>query len=358
MGFVDLRPVTDGSEISETYLVPPDSLVQKNIYFKCLRPCDQYGEQVTCTPYIMPESIFGVCIHASMWICLKILEGMIEKPLSIPEIQKTAYGSPYTDKQGLPFVQTARILRMSRAYSFYINNSEALLDDDRMLMELYAYVESGLPVIVGVDTRDLAWWNGAREHGYHSIVAIGHSMKDNMTDGFIFHDESALPYQMLNSSDVLKAWHIPRLLEFSDTTVRELLVAVPPEVSLPFHRVFQQFQAWLLTLIVKGIVNLRDFSNLEFRPILIPSFFLFVTPKEIMFSALRDLETMPKYLWCIYLFDRGAEKNDLEHAKGFFIRDATRQTQFRALYLRNQKSLIYQTSRNKIFQRWEGRLCR
>ena len=207
-GFVDIRPVTDGSEVCETYLIPPKSLRDdKKAYMKCLSKYSQYGKIISCTPYIMPDCTFGMCMQTSIWICLKILEGLVEKPLTIPEIQSLAQGSPFADSEGLDFAKTARIFRMSKAMALYKNNCQGVhLKDNQMLNELYAYVESNLPVIVGVDTRDLSWWAGATEPGgYHSLVAIGHTMEENKVDGFIVHDESALPYATLKNEALLKA---------------------------------------------------------------------------------------------------------------------------------------------------------
>lgn len=363
-GFVDIRPITDGSEVCETYLIPPKALSVKNhVYIKCLRDYNQYGATVRCAPYIMPESIFGMCIHASVWICLKMLEGMTEKPLTIPEIQSRARGTPFADSQGLLFAQTARILRMSRAYAFYINNyGEEYLDDDRMLMELYAYVESNLPVIIGVHTNDLSWWTGARTHGYHSIVAIGHTMRNNKIDGFVFHDESVRPYTVLKKNQLLKAWHVPKedvKPEFQELNIRELLVAVPPEVTLPFHRAFQQFEQWLEVLIKRELIEIGDTKNLEFRPILIPTIVLLYEPStNSLMSALQELNQVPKYVWALFLFDKVADRTNFANAKGFFIRDATRETEFRFLYMKDQKFAIYQLTPEKIYARldkWKGR---
>jgi hypothetical protein len=357
VGFVDIRPVTDGSEVTETYLSPPEELTKNNnSYIKCLNTYYQYGEKITCVPFIMPESIFGMCIHASVWICLKCLEGSIERPLSIPEIQSSARGTPYTDKEGLPFVQTARILRMSRAYAFYLNSNEPpFLDDERLLMSLYAYVESGLPVILGVDTSDLEWWKGAREQGYHSIVAIGHTMNNNDIDKFIFHDESAFPYVTLTIEDLLKAWHIPRKYEYTDITVRELLVAVPAEVSLAFHRVYQQFSGWLLVLISRKFINNQDVKNLAIRPYLGSIISLLMNPHKSVVMAISELKQPPRYLWYIELFDNDSDKRDPKSSKGFFVRDATKETEFRLLYLKERQTAIYQIDKESTFQRWDNK---
>lgn len=356
VGFLNVRPVTDGSEISETYLKPPKTLSSENgVYIKCLDTYDIYGESVECVPFIMPETIFGMCIHASIWICLKILEKkgrMIEKALCIPEIQQLAGGSPYSDKQGLVFVQAARLLRMSRANAFYvINKEQPVLNDNQMLLELYAYVESKLPVIVGVDVADLQWWESAR-HGYHSIVAIGHTMENNKIDGFIFHDESAFPYQLMKNDELLNAWHVPvRSNTDPSNYVREMLVAVPPEVSLAFHEAFHEFQELLRNLSHRGVTN-ETIDRLVIRPMLRDSADFFIeTRNTLLFRALREAN-FPLYIWVFLLYDVDSTR-DLEHVKGFFVRDATQRTEFRFFYFKKEKKAIYQL-KDRVYSIREG----
>lgn len=355
-GFVNIRPITDASEVSETFLIPPKSLNPQNgAYIKCSEEYEDYGEKVECTPYIMPETIFGMCIHASIWICLKILEkmDMIERALCVPEIQNLASGNPYADKQGLIFVQAARLLRMCRTSSFYIINKERpYLTDPEMLTELYAYVESCLPVIIGVDIADLEWWETNR-HGYHSIVAIGHTMEGNQVNGFIFHDESVLPYQVMKNDALLDAWHKPGHRE-ARNYVREMLVAVPPEVSLPFHETYHQFEQILLTLREKQIIS-ETAESLIIRPMLEHSAMLFFkTRNRLLYRALRE-SNFPSYVWVFYVFDADTERKNVEKAKGFFVRDATAGTELRFFYLKDEKRAVYQVQEGKVYIITEGR---
>ena len=354
-GFSNIRPITDGSEVSETFMIPPkDFSTDKEVYIKCLDVYDVYGERVECVPYIMPETIFGMCIHASIWICLKILERrgrMIDKALCIPEIQRLAKGSPYSDKEGLKFVQTARLLRMCRANAFYVINKEPpQLTDDQMLMELYAYVESRLPVIVGVDVADLQWWN-TNTHGYHSIVAIGHTMEKNKINGFVFHDESALPYQMMTKDELLMGWHVPH------RTVREMLVAVPPEVSLPFHEVYHQFEELILVLHQKNAIS-QNIQNLVIRPMIRSSAEFFIEVRlGTLLRALRESD-WPPYIWVFYLYERDVDRKDAKNIKGFFVRDATARTDLRFFYFREEERAIYQVKGDQVYSIHEGQTRR
>lgn len=354
-GFSHIRPVTDGSELSETYLVPPKNLCAANdVYIKCLDEFDAYGERVECTPYIMPETIFGMCIHASIWICLKILEkrAMVERSLSIPEIQNLARGSPYADREGLLFKQAARILRMGRASSFYVINVESpRLTDMQMLMELYAYVESRLPVIIGVDIADLPWWR-TDKHGYHSLVTIGHTMEENRTNGFVFHDESLLPYVTMKNDKLLKAWHIPTTQPPS-RYVREMLVAVPPEVVLPFHSAYQQFEKILSVFQEKGVTS-EKVENLVIRPFLKGGSELFIETRNLsLLRALKEAQ-FPSHVWAFFLYDQNADRKDEKSLRGFFVRDATARTDLRFFFFMDEKKAIYQVEEGKVYTLHEG----
>jgi len=367
VGFANIRPITDGSEVAETYLNPPKNLETTNAFIKCLAVHNVYGERVRCVPFIMPESIFGMCIQASIWICLSVLEnqGMIDNVPTIPEIQRLATGRPYTDKQGLQFVQASRLLKMCRTSAFYINNKETTLNDDMMLMQLYAYIESKLPVIIGVDVADLKWWNTRGRHCYHSLVVIGHTMSNNKVDGFIVHDESALPYQVMSETELKTAWHKPEKPKKKDVNhecvqteppsnarIRELLVAVPPAVSLPFHKVYNEFYTMLNALRVFELF-IQDVDALKIRPMLMPPEQLLFDTKptaKCLFRAMSDAN-FPEYIWVIYFTD---VNGDWSKPKGFFVRDATRRTSFVLVYMFDKGTAIYQLEEGKTYQIWDN----
>ena len=64
LGFCHVRPASDGSRVSETYLAPPPEQTEQNGYYlKCLVQATEYGEEpIDCVPFIMPEGNLGVCI--------------------------------------------------------------------------------------------------------------------------------------------------------------------------------------------------------------------------------------------------------------------------------------------------------
>lgn len=342
-GFCHIRPISDDSRLSETYLSPPDYMTPRNGYYlKCLHDYKEYEHRIKCVPFIMPETVFGMCIHASIWICLKILQqisdGYVEA-LDIPKIQTLAMGHPFTDRQGLPFNKTARMLRMCSTNAFYITNRK--LSDDQILTTLYAYVESGLPVIIGVNTKNLPWWN-VRGSGYHSIVAIGHTMKNNAVDGFIFHDESVAPYQVLSKDELLKAWYMPKS---GSKVIREAVVAVPPIVNVPFENANSAADTLIKWFVDNKIIELKD-SDFRTRPILFsPSelFFDKSIPEIIRMLFLSPLISPPPFLWII---QKHGENTD---SKLFFYWNATIDSKFFLLYYKyNKEESIFFIKDNKL----------
>lgn len=302
-GFCHIRSISDSSRLSETYLSPPNHMTARNKYYlKCLGKYSEYGHKIKCVPYIMPETVFGMCIHASIWICLKILENMSNgevKIIDIPKIQTLATGHPFTDKEGLPFRKTTRMLRMCNTNAFYISNvnQNNRFSDDEMLSIIYAYVESGLPVIIGADTKKLPWC-GTSESEYHTIVAIGHTMNNDDVDGFIFHDESFLPYQVLTNQQLLDAWRVP--LQHTEGAIRrEAVVAVPPIVNSPYELVYRAGE-YRLNYSIDN--NLIDFNkNLPAKRIFLEhaSIILQKETPEIVREIFRHFKT-PPYIWIVH----------------------------------------------------------
>lgn len=269
-GFVHVRPISDSSRLSETYLIPPRRMSKKSKthFIKCLSKYNVYGSKVDCVPYIMPDSTLGMCIQASLWISLTILNNKffsyeLDKiPPTIPEIQKTAIGHYFSDGNGLLFKQATRIFRMYKYHADHITTlkqPDRNLTDDEIINTVYAYVESGFPVILGVDPSFLPWWKN-KHHGYHSIVAIGHTMKDNKVDGLIVHDESTYPYQEITFDQLMKAWHVyieseKKIMRVGGKIFREALVATPFNLNFSYDKAAREFSSWLRFCEKVGILN-------------------------------------------------------------------------------------------------------
>lgn len=345
-GFVHCRPLSDSSEISECYLSCPSNMNVENGYFiKCPGSYEEYEELIECVPYIMPESVCGMCAQGATWISLKILENLSDgsvKSRTIPEIQELATGRHFADREGLHLVSIARLLRMCNCNAFYTPNKDEsenlILSDHQMLSSIYSYVESGLPVIIGVDVKEIPWWN-VNYSGYHALVVIGHTMDEFTIDRFIVHDESTYPYQILTMDEILKSFYTPSdNNNNNEIPNREFVVAVPPEVRVKYEWAFQ------IMLALKELLHEEyptDFHSSIWekfapRPLLrsIVSILNYISESQseerindevvkLLMEAFRIAGIYEiEYFW-IFLFYSSMEDRMKGRDVGFFLRDAT-----------------------------------
>lgn len=138
-------------------------------------------------------------------------------------------------------------------------------------------------------------------------------------------------------------------------------MAVPPQVNLPFHLVYQQLRQYAILLRDRELFN-ETFHNLSIQPILMSlerlMLYLFSTGNDALIRILSEAELIqrdnPPFFWVIFLYDPDEVRDEMENAKAFFIRDATQQTDLRVLYSIDEETAIYQIN-GKFYSRRLGR---
>ncbi len=334
-GIVGIRPINPKdpvdhrmyhSEISEMYLKEPSHLTEKNYcYITCKKMYYAYGYAIECVPYIMPNPYFGVCAHASIWICLKVLENLsdgIVESQSIPKIQRSVAGHFFSDYKGLEFRHLARLFRMNNCEAFIYDSYTMGLTDEEMKNIVYAYVESGFPVIIGVDVSKTSWWDDYPPN-YHTIVLIGHTIdcETGEINGFIAHDESKYPYLAIYEDELFECWDIPDHLKENsgvtkNTKIRMAVVGVPPVIGVGYEDIIK----WTLLpneWYQRGYTDVKEYM---IRPKLMPfgefiSMFqsLKFTDEDFYDFAderLQDVieEYRPSWLWILMLYENKKER--------------------------------------------------
>ncbi|MCS4541696.1 MAG: hypothetical protein HY929_05170 [Euryarchaeota archaeon] len=346
------------SNISETYLKPPNQMNEGNYnYITCLNTYDAYGQKVKCVPFIMPNPDFGMCAQASVWICLKILEGKSRGAVpskTIPEIQHLATGYHFSDARGLLFSHIRRLIKMNNCNSFYYNNKLMDLSDDEMVNIIYAYVESGLPVIIGIDVSRVKWWDN-HPTGYHSVVLIGHTIDGDTgkVNGFILHDESKYPYLTITSDELLNAWGHKKDSTNSQV-IREAVVGVPPVVQVGYENALK-WRYLLDSLHLGGLIKTNQFP---IRPFLLSYTDVNILFKEFEFSNTnfkklfyQYFSKIPPKAWMWLLILHVHEKQRLQNEfEGLILSDATENDNLLFLAV-EEKIIIYLSSDdNKYYQ--------
>ncbi len=288
IGFVDLSPFG----VSEVFIAPPLWMKPPYYYLTCertyspdttLRIKESSAELVHCVPFIKVQSQVAVCAQYAVRMALMILS---QKPPTVPEIvfeasKNALKGGLDRDQADGWYPDEIRQAIEDKGYgvhelsrSNYICSCGNTLSTIRCdvcgveyvlnprlkspgLENIYAYVESGIPVILGIkDTKWLPWW--PKDDGEaHAIVAIGHTIsEDNRIDGLIIHDESTYPYQVL-----------PENLD-NGMTIEEIvdsaIIPVPREVTVEYSVAKGIFEETVGKLQEYGILN-----DIIYRPLLV-----------------------------------------------------------------------------------------
>lgn len=216
LGFITVRPVRS-SPVAATILRPLPSQ-------RFLLSADSFDVhlagrkfEVTGTPYIQQDNAVGACAQASIWMALRTLRKKEGNSAFDPaQITSAATrflvrGRTLPNREGLVIEQIIEAIR-SAGYSPQIMQfstvghlaGNALLNAKR---KIYTYVESGIPVVLGVFPNPNAG---------HAIVSIGHTWEErtnvtpyvssnelrlyNAADWvqcFIAHNDNTAPYMEL-----------------------------------------------------------------------------------------------------------------------------------------------------------------
>lgn len=262
-GYADINP-TGG--ISDVFLKPPFWMTPPNYFVTCkkeynpenlLRPDPK--ENIDCVPYIHTpyseiEGQIGVCAQYSVRLALMALS---QKAPTVPELTFWASRSILTggsersqaigwnaeeitksiEREGYTAFRYRRNLcpecnkPLNSIIHTVCTNCGAeypfVISLEPTIENIYAYVESGIPVILGVEkARYLPWWNGGDER--HALVAIGHTLsEDGTVDGLIVHDVSTYPYKVLQEPLKNNKTLEEVIIEAIAPTYREITISYP-----------------------------------------------------------------------------------------------------------------------------------
>ena len=238
-GYIDVNHFGD---ICDVYIKPPLYMKAPTYFVTCerrflsdfvLRQRTEEVDAVECVPYNKAENgTIGVCAQYSARTALFCL---MQHPPTVPELafrasRKFIHGGLGREQsEGWTPEELKNILEYEGFNTFRYHRrhckkckqpitklkcdncgtEESLhrINVEPSLRNIYAYVESGLPVIIGIeDAFSLPWWKDKpiREdtnQNKHALVVIGHTMtKGGSVNGLIVHDVSTYPYQILTKS--------------------------------------------------------------------------------------------------------------------------------------------------------------
>lgn len=199
LGFLTLRPVAN-SPVGATFLKkPPDS------WHRFIRTYDEYpvnlgGQRffVPATPFMEQDNAVGACAQASIWMALRTLRWREGRSAFSPAEITTAAtrfvvnGRTLPNRDGLRIEQITEAIRAA-GYSPHViplRSSEDAFNQvnwsgqehQKVCRTLYPYIESGIPVLLGL----------LQPSGGHAIVAVGHGWTKRPMTAKSAHDDDRI----------------------------------------------------------------------------------------------------------------------------------------------------------------------
>ena len=232
LGFVTLRPIRV-CPIAATILRP---LGKDNSHF--INSKDSFdvnlaGQKfvVNGTPFMQQDNAVGACAQASIWMALRTLRRKDwQSPYSPAQITSAAtrYNVSHRtlpNRRGLNIEQISEALRSS-GYAPHVLHiripgvSSTPESTQKAKRDIYPYIESGLPVMLGLFPRG--------EEG-HAVVAIGHGWRKNPSQ-LLLNRQIAIQGQAATTLDIYDAasWVEPFFIHNDNTG---------PYVPLPEPRI-------------------------------------------------------------------------------------------------------------------------
>lgn len=384
LGFVVLKPLPR-TFIGRTCLKTYKSDNGRRYYLTInSNTANLYGFELTVDslPFQEQDSIVAACATSALWSAFKATGKIFQHYIPSPsEITKAAtLGTPgenrfFPNIDGLTAAQMAAAIRYIGLEPLRINAKNPAI----FKRTLYAYVKSGIPILLLFQLFDTSRSAGQRVLGYHAIAVTGYSMQDinkckmpaddlslraYCVNKIYAHDDQIGPFSRLEIDDAFldiekedytfaeKAFSLTTTWLASDGTRDKikalpttLLVPIYNKVRIPFQSIFSSIRtlSGLLETIDKNILHLLEKSLTwdiylttvnQYKARILTEKRL---PSEELYDALTS--NYPKYIWIA-----STESNN--EVLGEFLFDATDIDQ--SLYLVSIK--VYNDSFNTLLQ--------
>lgn len=280
LGFAVIRP-SKPDTIGRAVVRPPCSQ-NHDCFILCQ---DEFGLNLAGLPlrakgcaFMEQDGMVGACATAAVWIAHMALYKQRGLPTfsttSITELADATYPSPQRvfPSEGLSIEQIGVAMKRMGHETIAVDLESA--DKEAVKCWLYYYVESGIPVVLGVETPD----------GTHAVTLVGHSIKSPLTEEaiepfpesdndhfypasdwaeeFVMHDDQRGPYRLIK---VVAGKKTSSALEVQDLPKRpiknrrfDLLGGVVP---LPQHVYLSAEDA--LNKVITALEFIRDESGVQ-----------------------------------------------------------------------------------------------
>jgi hypothetical protein len=337
-GFIVIRPSFVNNK-GRAYL-SPKLFNRKGFMISTEFEANIIGEnhKILAFPWMSQETDISVCAHVSLWQVIKYLSTKYH--YQFRTINDIVELTPTHKKRAIPS-SGINLIQMSSVLNHVGLNPVLLQRTDNKNFDgsLFAYIESGLPVICANETKG------------HAFVAIGHGELDNdklassnerflfswdLIDKIIVSDDNYLPYKELqtNSDDFtqINFLLVPNYYKMylaADIVIEKvrLLIESNEFYASKDDKIIARIYMTSSRSLKKYFSSFRDESN-----------------SDKFLSEFADLVVkldMPKFIWCVDISTIEEFASKLTSQK--VIIDATAGTQEEDLWILKQKkdSVIY-----------------
>lgn len=320
-GYITLRPTVSGTKLGASYINP--SILIKEQAYLMLNEFDVHirGQELKCAcfPWMKQETDIAVCAHVSLWTVLKYYGNKYKNYLDttmgdiVEKIQEE--GGRKTPSNGLTPIQVADILKKFN-FSPIVRGGEKHRSD-MFLDEVIAYIESGIPVIGFISSKQHAvsiMGHGKINYEILKNPKLLNKICDNKT-GIILSsklisslyvmEDNFFPYRKVGRE-------LPSGSSDVDYFLSELAYAVIPLYSR-MQLVYNEIYARYVALVESRTMNWDDIKVSRIYITSANSLKREIYKQQDISRNLREIILsleMPKFVWCIDISDpESFEKN-------------------------------------------------
>lgn len=341
LGYITFRPMSSRSNINRVILEPIINDSKDGCYIMVSPYKIHYkgGEAKLKVFPQMGQEIVGeaVCAHVSIWAIMRYFSNKFHRYPELPlgYVSNFQLGkSSYIDIDGcaLRIEDMAEILRTQGYIPLLLNQSESYKNGvDSIIEEMYAYLESGFPligvnnnnkhafVIVGVE-KEFNYTPNTNNFEI-SVCKDALNNQDNAADvsndtydivpvssfyrGMIVNDDHHLPYRSIDLCNIKK-------MGYSIGTINSVIVPLYDRISLTYYKAKDFLIRWIYSQGPK-ILNWNIEKKIYYRIFLTShnTYKEYIIGENIENKIKNDLMRLEtsKLVWCVEIYSPDGLKN-------------------------------------------------